>query len=81
MRFRSLPRHRLLRRRHRAHPTAAGQRPGHATLWRDLILATWGADPLQCPCCKGTMRKVETLIQAEEIEKRREAMSSSLVRS
>jgi hypothetical protein len=37
-------------------------------LWRDLILATWGADPLQCPCCKGTMRKVETLIQPEKIE-------------
>jgi hypothetical protein len=37
-------------------------------LWRDLILATWGADPLQCPCCKGTMRRVETLIQPEKIE-------------
>jgi hypothetical protein len=37
-------------------------------LWRDLILATWGADPLQCPCCKGSMRKVETLIQPEKIE-------------
>jgi hypothetical protein len=32
-------------------------------LWRDLILATWGADPLQCPCCRGTMKRVETLIQ------------------
>ncbi|MFZ4766916.1 MAG: hypothetical protein ACOYMN_18340 [Roseimicrobium sp.] len=28
-------------------------------LWRDLILATWGADPLQRPCCKGTMRRIE----------------------
>jgi hypothetical protein len=37
-------------------------------LWRDLILATWGADPLQCPCCKGTMKRVETLIQPEKIE-------------
>ena len=37
-------------------------------LWRDLILATWGADPLQCPCCRGTMKRVETLIQPEKIE-------------
>ena len=21
-------------------------------LWRDLILQTWGGDPLECPCCK-----------------------------
>jgi hypothetical protein len=40
-------------------------------LWRDLVLVTWGADLLQCPCCKGAMRKVETLIQPEKIEKRR----------
>ena len=40
-------------------------------LWRGLILATWGADRLQCPCCKGTMRRVETLIQPEKIEKHR----------
>ena len=37
-------------------------------LWRDLILATWGAVPLQCPCCEGTMRKVETLVQPEKIQ-------------
>ena len=28
--------------------TARAMRP----LWRDLILKVWGADPLQCPCCK-----------------------------
>ena len=27
-------------------------------LWRDLILQVWGGDPLQCPCCKGTMKPV-----------------------
>jgi len=25
-------------------------------LWRDLILEVWGADPLQCPCCKAPMK-------------------------
>ncbi len=37
-------------------------------LWRDLILKTWGADPLQCPCCKGTMKPVRKVIRREEIE-------------
>jgi hypothetical protein len=26
-------------------------------LWRDLIIKVWGGDPLQCPCCKGTMSR------------------------
>ncbi len=37
-------------------------------LWRDLILKTWGGDPLQCPCCKGTMRPVRQFIRPEHIE-------------
>lgn len=37
-------------------------------LWRDLILKVWGGDPLQCPCCKGTMKPVRTFIRHEEIE-------------
>ncbi len=37
-------------------------------LWRDLILKVWGGDPLQCPCCKGTMKPVRTFIRREEIE-------------
>ena len=40
-------------------------------LWRDLILKVWGADPLLCPCCKGTMKVTGTMIRREEIEKRR----------
>ncbi len=40
-------------------------------LWRDLILKIWGGDPLQCPCCKGTMKPVRKVIRREEIEKRR----------
>lgn len=40
-------------------------------LWRDLILQTRGGDPLQCPCCKGTMKPVRKVIRREEIEKRR----------
>ena len=37
-------------------------------LWRDLILQVWGGDPLQCPCCKGTMKPVRKVIRREEIE-------------
>jgi hypothetical protein len=37
-------------------------------LWRDLILKVWGGDPLQCPCCEGTMRPVCTFIRREEIQ-------------
>ncbi|MDE0837300.1 MAG: hypothetical protein OSA84_13215 [Akkermansiaceae bacterium] len=40
-------------------------------LWRDLILRVWGGDPLECPCCKGTMKPVRTILRREEIEKRR----------
>lgn len=44
--------------------SARGMRP----LWRDLILKTWGGDPLECPCCKGTMKPVRKVIRREEIE-------------
>ncbi len=44
--------------------TARAMRP----LWRDLILRVWDADPLQCPCCKGTMKVVDTFFRAGEIE-------------
>ncbi|MCP5538289.1 MAG: transposase [Akkermansiaceae bacterium] len=37
-------------------------------LWRDLILKVWGGDPLQCPCCKGTMKPVRTHLHPGEIE-------------
>ena len=37
-------------------------------LWRDLILRVWGADPLQCPCCKATMKVVDTFFRSGEIE-------------
>ncbi len=37
-------------------------------LWRDLILQVWGGDPLQCPCCKGTMKPVRKVIRREEIQ-------------
>jgi hypothetical protein len=37
-------------------------------LWRDLILQVWGGDPLQCPCCKGTMKLVRKVIRREEIQ-------------
>ncbi|MFL2658557.1 MAG: hypothetical protein ACJ0HK_07330 [Akkermansiaceae bacterium] len=35
-------------------------------LWRDLKI--WGGDPLQCPCCPGTMKPVCTFLRREEIE-------------
>jgi hypothetical protein len=34
-------------------------------LWRDLILQVWGGDPLQCTCCKGTMKPVRKVIRRE----------------
>jgi hypothetical protein len=37
-------------------------------LWRDLILQVWGGDPLQCPCCKGTMKPVRTFLRLGEVE-------------
>ncbi len=37
-------------------------------LWRDLIMRIWGDDPLICPCCKGTMKVVGTLIRREEVQ-------------
>ena len=37
-------------------------------LWRDLILRVWAADPLQCPCCKATMKVVDTFFRPGEIE-------------
>lgn len=37
-------------------------------LWRDLIMKVWGEDPLLCPCCKGTMRVVGTMMRREEVE-------------
>ncbi|MEN8681793.1 MAG: hypothetical protein ABF391_17245, partial [Akkermansiaceae bacterium] len=40
-------------------------------LWRDLILKVWGGEPLQCPCCKGTMKPVRKVLRREEIEQRR----------
>lgn len=40
-------------------------------LWRDLILKVWGADPLQCPCCKAPMKLVGAVKRPEQIEKHR----------
>jgi hypothetical protein len=37
-------------------------------LWRELIRRTWGADPMVCPCCRGTMKNVGKMIRREEIE-------------
>ncbi|MFN0130747.1 MAG: hypothetical protein ACKV19_29135 [Verrucomicrobiales bacterium] len=34
-------------------------------LWRDLIQSVWATDPLQCPCCGGTLRRIETISRAE----------------
>ena len=44
--------------------TARAMRP----LWRDLILSVWGADPLKCPHCKGTMKRMETIVHLGEVE-------------
>ena len=37
-------------------------------LWRDLILRVWGADPLQCPCCKAPMKLAGAVKRPEQIE-------------
>ncbi len=37
-------------------------------LWRDLIIKVWGGDPLECPCCKSTMKRVRTIVRREEVE-------------
>jgi len=37
-------------------------------LWRDFIVKVWGEDPLLCPCCKGTMKVVGTMIRRDELE-------------
>ena len=37
-------------------------------LWRDMILKVWGADPLQCPCCKAPMKLVGAVKRPEQIE-------------
>ena len=37
-------------------------------LWRDLILQVWGGDPLQCTCCKGTMKVMRPVLKCEEVE-------------
>lgn len=37
-------------------------------LWRDLILKVWGADPLQCSCCKAPMKLVGAVKRPEQVE-------------
>jgi hypothetical protein len=37
-------------------------------LWRDMILKVWGADPLQCPCCKAPMKLAGAVKRPEQIE-------------
>ena len=37
-------------------------------LWRDLILKVWGGDPLECPCCHGTMKIKRPVLRREEVE-------------
>jgi hypothetical protein len=37
-------------------------------LWRDLILQVWGGDPLECPCCHGTMKIKRPVLRREEVE-------------
>jgi hypothetical protein len=37
-------------------------------LWRDLILQVWGGDPLECPCCHGTMKIMRPVLRHEEVE-------------
>jgi hypothetical protein len=45
--------------------TARAMRP----LWRDLILRVWGADPLQCPCCKSTMSRAAAVAARQTMTK------------
>jgi len=44
--------------------TARALRP----LWRDLIQSVWATDPLQCPCCRGSLRRVESISRPEAVE-------------
>jgi hypothetical protein len=37
-------------------------------LWRDLIRRTWGADPMECPCCHAEMKNKGKLMRRHEIE-------------
>ena len=37
-------------------------------LWRDMILKVWGADPLQCPCCKAPMKLAGAVKRPEQVE-------------
>ena len=37
-------------------------------LWRELILKTWGQDPMRCPCCQKMMKNAGTMVKREEIE-------------
>ena len=37
-------------------------------MWRELILMTWGADPLECPVCHNTMTNQGKMQRREEIE-------------
>lgn len=37
-------------------------------LWRDLILQVWDGDPLECPCCQGTMKIMRPVLRREEVE-------------
>ena len=38
-----------------------------ASRWRERIIAIWGYDPLQCPCCQGPMKVVATVQTLESI--------------
>jgi hypothetical protein len=49
-------------------PPKALNRDDMRPLWHDLILKVWGGDPLECPCCKSTMKPVRKVIRHEEIE-------------
>ena len=57
------------RRRRKTDHTPASPRPAMRPLWRDLILRVWGADPLHCPCCKATMKPMDTFIRHGESTK------------
>ncbi len=37
-------------------------------LWRELIRQTWGADPMECPCCHAIMKNKGKMMRREEIE-------------
>ncbi len=49
-------------------PPKAKSRRALRPLWRDLIMKIWGEDPLTCPCCKGEMKILGTMIRREEVE-------------